>query len=144
MLVLSHRGGRGSGLSLGMLLGSQGGVLLVLRLVLVMLLLLLMLEPGRFRLRILVLVGEDVRCLSLKHGEAIEDRFVRWRSSFGGIAKGVSDKLDCQLKIGSQKIILSENKKRRQNHGRFRRVEGAAEERSEEVWVGEVEDLKES
>lgn len=73
MLVLSHRGGRGSSLSLSMLLSSQGGVLLVLRLVLVMLLL-LMLEPGRLCLRILVLVGEDVRSLSLKHGEAIEDR----------------------------------------------------------------------
>jgi hypothetical protein len=81
MLLLSHRGGGGSGLGLSMLLGCKGGMLLlVLRLmlwVMMMLLLLmmlrrlvlLMLQPRQFSLRVLVLVGENVLSLSLKHDE---------------------------------------------------------------------------
>jgi hypothetical protein len=77
VLLLSGGGCSRSGLDLSMLLRYEGRVLgLVLRLVLlmvlglmVMVLLLLMLQPGRFGLRILMLVGEDVLALSLKHGE---------------------------------------------------------------------------
>lgn len=62
----------GSSLHLGMLLGDQGSVLLLrlvwVRLSLVVLLLLLMLHPRRISLGVLMLVGEDVLGLRLKHG----------------------------------------------------------------------------
>jgi hypothetical protein len=65
--------GSGGSLDLSMLLGDQGGVLLlVLRLVrvlgLVLLLLLLVLQPRGIRLGILMLMGEDVLALRLEHG----------------------------------------------------------------------------
>lgn len=60
-------------LYLGMLLGDQGSVLLLrlvwVRLSLVVLLLLLMLHPRWISLGVLMLVGEDVLALRLKHGE---------------------------------------------------------------------------
>lgn len=70
-IVLLLCGGGGS-LHLGMLLGDQGSVLLLrlvwVRLSLMVLLLLLMLHPRRVCLGILMLVGEDVLGLRLKHG----------------------------------------------------------------------------
>lgn len=58
--------------------------------------------------------------------------------------EGMSDKQDCQLRIGSQRrIVSSENKSRAQNHGRFRGIRrSGGRERNEQVWVGEVEELK--
>jgi hypothetical protein len=81
VLLLCYSGGSGSCLSLGMLLSGEGGVLrmmlvlvllllmvLSLMVLLLLLLLLLLVQPGRFSLRVLVLVREDVLGLSLQHG----------------------------------------------------------------------------
>lgn len=76
-IVLLLRGGGSGSLDLSVLLGDQGGVLLLvlrvwLALVVVLvlvLLLMLMLQPRGVSLGVLVLVGENVFALRLEHGE---------------------------------------------------------------------------
>lgn len=77
-IVLLLCGSR-SGLDLSVLLGDQGGVLLLvlgvwlalvmLLLLLLLLLLVLVLQPRGISLGVLMLVGEDVLALRLEHGE---------------------------------------------------------------------------
>jgi hypothetical protein len=97
VLLLCYGGGSGRCLSLGMLLSGEGGVLrmmlvlvllllmvLSLMVLLLLLLLLLLVQPGRFSLRVLVLVREDVLGLSLQHGFGL--------LGGGGVRNGVTGK----------------------------------------------------
>lgn len=67
MLLLSGRGRSGSCLDLGMLLSHQGMLLLVRMVLGGLVMLLLLMQPRRVGLRILMLMGKNVRGLRLKH-----------------------------------------------------------------------------